>query len=418
VARFHAEGETNDHISTFGRRDVVARNTHENFEQAEPLVGVTLSRPVFDRLKELSNAALDRLRPFMESRARRHVPRDTHGDLHLDHVYVFPDRSQPADLVIVDCIEFNERFRYADPVSDMAFLYMDFQFHGRRDLAEQFANEYFQASGDEEGRTLLSFYAAYRAAVRGKVEGFELGEEEVPEVERGAALTRARAHWLLALGQLENPNQRPALLLVAGLPGTGKSTLARTLSERANFSLIRSDVVRKELAGSRRSIWSRLPLPWGSAGVRGKEEEMYSSTWTDRTYAECLDRTEKLLFQGKRVVVDATFRQEKKRRDFLELAARLAVPAALLVCQADPEIIRHRLQERKGDVSDANWSVYLQAVEQWEEPRQRTRRALRTISTDGTIEEALAQAAAILSELGLFERTLLRGQLPPAGTQK
>jgi aminoglycoside phosphotransferase family enzyme/predicted kinase len=400
VARFHAEAETSDHVSWFGRPEVVAQNIHENFEQAEPLVGVTLSRAVFDRLKELSEETLAHLWPLMESRAQRHVPRDTHGDLHLDHVYIFPDHPPPGDLVIVDCIEFNERFRFADPVSDIAFLYMDFQFHGRRDLAEQFANEYFQASRDQEGRELLSFYAAYRAAVRGKVEGFELGEEEVPDSERAQALTRARAHWLLALGQLESPSQRPCLLLVAGLPGSGKSTLARTLSERADFSLIRSDVVRKELADSR-SIWSRLTLPWGNrAGTRGKE--IYSQAWTDRTYAECLDRAEKLLFQGKRVLIDATFREEKKRRDFLKLAARLAVPAALLVCQADPEIIRQRLQERKGDVSDADWSIYLKAVEQWEEPGSQTRRALRSISTNGTSKEAMAQAAIILRELGLL----------------
>lgn len=417
VARFHAEAETNEHISSFGLPEVVAQNIHENFDQAEPLIGVTLSRAVFDRLKELSEETLARSRPLMESRAQRHIPRDTHGDLHLDHVYVLPDRSAPANLVIVDCIEFNERFRYADPVSDMAFLYMDFGFHGRRDLAEQFAKEYFEAlstppsphggegrgEGEKEGQCLLSFYAAYRAAVRGKVEGFELAEEEIPESDRAKALTRARAHWLLALGQLENPNQRPALLLVAGLPGTGKSTLARTLSERANFSLIRSDVVRKELAGSRRSIWSRLPLPWGErVGVRGKEQ-LYSSAWTDRTYAECLDRAEKLLFQGKRVLIDATFREEKKRQDFLELASRLAVPTALLVCEADPETIRQRLSQRKGDLSDADWNVYLRAVEQWEQPALRTCQALRNVLTNGTGEEALTQATTILHELGLLE---------------
>jgi len=122
VARFHAEAETNPHISTFGRLQVVAQNAHENFDQAEPLVGVTSSRAVFNRLKELCQAALVRLGPHIESRAVRHVPRDTHGDLHLDHVYVFPDRPPPDDLVIVDCIEFNERFRYADPGADMAFL--------------------------------------------------------------------------------------------------------------------------------------------------------------------------------------------------------------------------------------------------------------------------------------------------------
>jgi predicted kinase len=313
----------------------------------------------------------------------------------------------PDDLVIVDCIEFNERFRYADPVADIAFLYMDFLYHGRRDLAEQFANEYFQApspppspsggegagEGDEEGRELLSFYGAYRAAVRGKVEGFELTEEEVPEKERAQALTRARAHWLLALGLLEKPSQRPGLLLVAGLPGTGKSTLARSLSQRANFRLIRSDIVRKELAG------------WRS-GHRNQDllkAEIYSPAWTDRTYAECLDRAEKLLFQGQRVIVDATFREEKKRRDFLELAARLTVPVALMVCQTDPEIVRLRLGARRGDVSDADWSVYRQAVEQWEEPGARTRRVLHTIRTDGMPEESFSYAKQVLRELNLLE---------------
>src|SRR5262249_54499476 len=161
---------------------------------------------------------------------------------------------------------------------------------------------------DNEGRALLPFCAAYRAAVRGKVEGFELAEEEVPEPERAKALTRARAYWLLALGLLEKPSQRPGLLLVAGLPGTGKSTLAKGLSELANFSLIRSDVVRKELAASLTLRVGIQRTPTRSVS----EAEIYSSAWTDRTYAECLDRAEKLLFQGKRVIVDATFREEKK----------------------------------------------------------------------------------------------------------
>src|SRR5438034_1293400 len=177
------------------------------------------------------------------------MPRDTHGDLHLDHVYLFPEKKPPADLVIIDGIEFNERFRYSDPVADMAFLVMDLRFHGYHDLAQAFADAYFQAAGDEQGRTLLPFYTAYRAAVRGKVEGFELLEKEIPAAERAAALERARAHWLLALGELEQPAQKPCLVLVGGLPGTGKSTLAQGLAQRAGFQVIRSDVVRKQLAG-------------------------------------------------------------------------------------------------------------------------------------------------------------------------
>jgi aminoglycoside phosphotransferase family enzyme len=203
VASFHAEADRGEHVWAFGRWEVVAANSRENFAQSSALVGTTLTPAVFDKLRSLTERSLARLRPLIESRARRGVPCDTHGDLHLDHVYLFPVRPAPGDLVIIDCIEFNERFRYADPVADMAFLTMDLRYHGRADLADTFATAYFRASGDEEGRALLPFYEAYRAVVRAKVEGMEIGETEVPEGERAAALARARSHWLLALAELE-----------------------------------------------------------------------------------------------------------------------------------------------------------------------------------------------------------------------
>src|SRR5262249_60495509 len=128
---------------------------------------------------------LARHRPLIDARAARGWTRDCHGDLHLDHVYLFPDHAAPltlpslpeggegdknvpsppeggegrvrgaTDLGIIDCIEFNERFRCIDPVADMAFPFMDFAFWGRRDLARVFASAYFRASGDEEGKALL-----------------------------------------------------------------------------------------------------------------------------------------------------------------------------------------------------------------------------------------------------------------------
>jgi aminoglycoside phosphotransferase family enzyme/predicted kinase len=393
IAAFHAGAESGGHISVFGQFDVVAGNARDNFEAAARQRGVTLSRAVLERLQSLTDEALERLRPTIEGRARRGVPRDTHGDLHLDHVYLFPDRKPPDDLVIIDCIEFNDRFRHADPVADMAFLVMDLLFQGRRDLARAFTDAYFQAAHDEEGRLLLPFYIAYRAAVRGKVEGIELLEKEVPEAERRAALTRARAHWLLALGELERPGRRPCLLLVGGLPGAGKSTLARGLAEHAGFTVIRSDVVRKELT----SQSGETP------GLHVLAEDLYTPEWNDRTYAECLRRAEELLFEGKRVVVDASFRHEDKRRLFLDAAARWTVPGHFVFCRADPEASRLRLAARRDDVSDADWKVHAQLAASWEEPGPLTRQTQRIIDTSGTAAQTLARALEVLHELGLAD---------------
>src|SRR5262249_19211033 len=153
------------------------------------------------------------------------MTRDCHGDLHLDHVYYFPERQPPGNFVIVDCIEFNERFRYIDPVADMAFAVMDFMYHGRPELARAFRDAYFRASADAEGRALLPLYMAYRAAVRASVDGMKAREPEVAEAQRRRARVSSRRHWQLALGRLEKPSKRPCLLLIGGLPGTGKSTL-------------------------------------------------------------------------------------------------------------------------------------------------------------------------------------------------
>src|SRR5947209_8433212 len=278
VAAFHASAAGGETVAAFGRFEVVAGNARENFAQSAARVGAAVSRAVHDRLRQRTEAALERHRGLIESRAARGVPRDTHGDLHLDHVYLFPGRPPPGDLVAIDCVEFSERLRHADPVADAAFLAMDLTFRGRCDLAAAFADAYFAAAGDAEGRALLPFYTAYRAVVRGKVEGMEAAELEVPAGERAAALAGARAHWLLALGELEEPDRRPCLVLTAGLPGSGKSTLARALADLAGFTVIRSDVVRKELAG----LGPDAPAP---ADIRAG---LYAPERVERPYAACL----------------------------------------------------------------------------------------------------------------------------------
>lgn len=384
LAGFHRTAEAGPRVLAFGRFAEVTRSVLGVFDQCEGQVGAAVSRPVCDRTRALVGGALARLRPLIESRAARGLTRDGHGDLHLDHIYVFPDRQTPADLVMIDGIEFNEQLRCTDPVADMAFPVMDLIYHGRRDLASAFADAYFEASADEEGRALLPLYTAYRAAVRARVEGLLLAEEEVSRAERGEALMRARAHWLLALAELEQPSRKPCLLLVGGLPGAGKSTLARRLAEAADFQVLRSDVISKELAGQ--SLQDRL------------RSAMYAAAWKHGTYDECLHRAERLLFEGKRVLVDATFRAEKDRRTFLEAARRWGVPCLMLLCQASPKTVRCRLQNREGNASDADWLIYLKAVRAWEEIGAPTRPAVVEIATEGSPDQVLARALAALEE--------------------
>jgi hypothetical protein len=391
LAEFHATAARSPDISEFGRFEVVARNIRENFAISAPTVGETVSTAVRGRLLMLTEQSLRDAKPVIDSRAMCGVPCDTHGDLHLDHVYLFPERPPPADLVVIDCIEFNERFRYTDPIADMAFLVMDLEFHGRRDLAQTFVDAYFHVRDDAEGRRLLPLHVSYRAAVRGKVDGLQLAEREIPEAARAQALTRARGHWLLALNELEAPGRRSGLALVCGLPGTGKSSLSASLAARGNFQVIRSDIVRKELAG----------VPIDSAPRTADRAGIYTSEWTDRTYAECLLRAEQLLFEGERIIVDATFLEEHRRRPFFDAALRWGVPIVLLVCQADPAAVKTRLEARRGDVSDADWEVYLQAARRWEPPLGLARRATRHIGSGASADAVLEQGWRALRDAGL-----------------
>lgn len=381
IARFHRDARRGPEVSRHATSDAVRGNCRDNFTALAAHAGLVAPRSELLRLQLETDAELDAQGDLVDRRARAHAPRETHGDLRLEHVYLLGD-----EIAIVDCIEFSERFRCADPVSDVAFLAMDLRAHGAWASATRLMRAYFDESGDDEGRALEPLYVAYRSTVRAKVRAMQAAAEGIPAAQREHALQLARAHVQLAVGELAPHGERPCLVLVGGLPGTGKSVLSRGLAREAGFAWLRADAIRKELAGLD-------PLESASAGVRSG---LYTPEWNDRTYGECLERAKELLFSGARVLVDASFKEERRRLAFVDAARAWGVPVRLLVCTSRGELVKQRLAARTKDPSDADWTIYEHVQRTWEPFGARTATLHDEVDTSGTPAESLEHALAAL----------------------
>jgi aminoglycoside phosphotransferase family enzyme/predicted kinase len=406
-----AHAAAHPELCRLGDVATVTGNVRENFEQLAALIDRARAErrpPPFDRdllarIQDVSEAALVQVRDRIHERWEAGKIRDTHGDLRLDHVYHLRSSTEPElrdveleraaaahELLIIDRIEFTERFRWSDPIADVAFLIMDLQARGAWALARLFADHFIDASEDPQARELLPFYTGYRAMVRAKVAAMAAAEAELGPIARERARGRAEARARLALVELAPPQQRPCLVLIAGLPGSGKSVLARVLRETGNFVWIRSDEIRKRLAGLD-------PLASGKSEVG---EGLYSREWTDRTYDACLSRAADVCKAGGRALVDATFVDADRRREFVEAAIEWGVPAHMLITEVPADVIRDRLAKRTGDPSDADWTVYQAAAARWAPVDPKLCRVTR-IDARRSPHEMLSQVLRALSNVGL-----------------
>ena len=192
LAGFHQEAKTSQEIAAFGKLNVIRGNCDENFAQTQKYVGVSIGREQYVRIRGYTDDFIQGNASLFDKRVKEGRIRDCHGDLHAAHV-CFTD-----DICIYDCIEFNDRFRYGDVASELAFLAMDLDRYEQAFLSRHLINTYVSVSHDEELLKLLNFYKCYRAYVRGKVESFKLDDPYIPEEEKARILAVAQSYFELA----------------------------------------------------------------------------------------------------------------------------------------------------------------------------------------------------------------------------
>ena len=192
ISSFHDNAETNQRISEYGSIPMIEKNWKENFEQTEEFINRTITREIFQIICEKVYSFMKKNKQLFVNRVIDDRVKECHGDIHSGNIFI------AEKIYIFDAIEFNERFRYCDVASEIAFLAMDLDFKKRSDLSGFFVDQYVQFSGDTELEKVLNFYKCYRAGVRGKVISFKLNDPNVGIEEKSAAKKEAKAYFELA----------------------------------------------------------------------------------------------------------------------------------------------------------------------------------------------------------------------------
>jgi aminoglycoside phosphotransferase family enzyme len=196
LAAFHLHALRSPEIDAFGEPERFKINTDENFSQIHKYIGISIEANQFGALQDWTDRFYRTRRELFGDRIHQGRIRDCHGDLHMEHVCF------SRNLSIIDCIEFNDRFRYSDAVADIAFLLMDLEYHGGKNNSAALWKHYRKFAGEEAADPLLDFYKVYRAVVRGKVNSFQVDDPAISSEDKDMAVQRAKKYFSLACSYL------------------------------------------------------------------------------------------------------------------------------------------------------------------------------------------------------------------------
>ena len=380
LSRFHAQAA----IAPPNRRTMAAlvEPLEENLSTLRAAGEDALSPGVLDAAEAFTRGLLGMRRAQLEARADAGLVRDCHGDLRAEHVVVPAE----GDVYVYDCVEFNPSLREIDVAADLAFLVEDLARLEASDLASQLVQGYRDAGGDPGDDTLLSFYASYRAWVRAKVACLRAGELEAGDPQREAS--RAEARDLFRLGRRFAWRARcPLAVVLCGVSGTGKTTLARELAELGGFAHISSDVTRKRLAGL-------------TPSARAAPQH-YSEEFTRRTYAELGVEVRRVLDRGGGAIVDATFHRRAERSTFRDAVEVGPEPIVFVECRAPTEVLVARVRRRETDpehVSDADVEIVERQLAELESMDEVPERMRAVLATDAPVADLGAEVEQLVDE--------------------
>jgi predicted kinase len=286
--------------------------------------------------------------PLLARRFADRRVRECHGDLHAGNIL-----RRGRRLLPFDCLEFDPLLRWIDVADEVSFLLMDLEARQRPLHAVAFLNGYLAASGDYQACLLLPVFRAHRALVRAKVTALAAA---APGTSRSARARARRAFGsYLACAQRALAPQRPVLVLMSGLSGSGKTWLAERLAPPLGAVHLRSDIERKRLAG----------LPPAARSGSALAQGMYARANTIAVYERLADCAADTLAGGYTTIVDATFARSEDRMLFRALATSLGVNLCVVYCRAPEDTLRRRIRARarRGrDPSEATLEVL-----QWQE---------------------------------------------------
>ncbi|MCL2140749.1 MAG: AAA family ATPase [Dehalococcoidia bacterium] len=379
VVEFHAHAPTNTQIASYGNIPFLLHNCEENFRQSRQYLGQVLTEEQFGLITDFSNSFIKEHSSLLKKRVAKHHIRNCHGDLHTQHICF------SHDIFIFDCIEFNTRFRYCDTASEIAFLAMDLEHKGRADLSRRFLQQYIAQSGDTDATILFNFYKNYRACVRGKVACFSLDDPLMDSVEKERALETAQSYFDLAQSY---SRKYPLLIIMVGLTGSGKTTLATALAGRTGAIHISSDITRKRLAG----------IPETEHHYDELDSGLYSAAFNRKTYDTIFAQATETIENGYSVILDAAFLKREERERAQALAKQKGATILFVECRLDADLTKKRLQQRLSQktASDGCWEVYLKQLE-WFEPLNHSQAHELVVDTSISLAQNIRQ---IMEQIG------------------